>query len=136
MTELTTSEKSRKTKLSKKTNEELINIILRKDNVEKKQQTLLEIAKKSIETDNDIISQLKNEVMSNESIIVDCNSKISELEEHIGNLNNSIDAANNNNVLISKELLAAYNTIHKIKLINIFVLVTFVITVISYVLIK
>lgn len=136
MTELTTSEKSRKTKLSKKTNEELISIILRKDNVEKKQQTLLEIAKKSINADNAVINELKNKINTNESIIVDYESKISELEEHIGNLNNSIDAANDNNIIVSRELLAAYNCIRKIKLINIIIVIAFIVTLISYVLIK
>lgn len=136
MSELTTSEKSRKTKLSKKTNEELIAIILRKDNVEKKQQTLLEIAKKTINADNDVIDKLKNKIDANESIIVDYESKISELEEHVGNLNDSLNASNDNNVLISRELIAAYNCIHKIKLINIVMVIAFVIMLISYVLIR
>lgn len=132
--ELTVSEKSRKTKLSKKTNEELINIILRKDNVEKKQQNLLEIAKKTIESDNIAIDKLKSTIDNKEIIIADYEGKISELEEYVGNLNNSLDSANGVNSSISTELFAAYKTIHKLKIINaIIIFIVFIFIIISYV---
>ncbi len=132
--ELTVSKKGRKTKLSKKTNEELIDIILRKDDVEKKQQNLLEIAKTTIECDNISIDKLKSTIDNKEIIISDYECKISELEEHIGNLNNSLDSANGVNSSISTELFAAYKTIHKLKIINaIIIFIVFIFIIISYV---
>ena len=47
--ELSTSEKSRKTKLSKKNVEELVNIILRKDDVERRKDNLIKALKINIQ---------------------------------------------------------------------------------------
>ena len=47
--ELSTAEKSRKTKLSKKSVEELVNIILRKDDVERRKDNLIKALKINIQ---------------------------------------------------------------------------------------
>lgn len=47
--ELSAAEKSRKTKLSKKSVEELVNIILRKDDVERRKDNLIKALKTNIQ---------------------------------------------------------------------------------------
>ena len=66
--ELSTSEKSRKTKLSKKSVEELVNIILRKDDVERRKDNLIKALKinvqgleKKVESISNDIANIENE---------------------------------------------------------------------------
>lgn len=66
--ELTSAEKSRRTKLSKKSVEELVNIILRKDDVERRKDNLIKALKiniqgleKKAETLNSDISNIETE---------------------------------------------------------------------------
>lgn len=66
--ELSTAEKSRKTKLSKKSVEELVNIILRKDDVERRKDNLIKALKinvqgleKKVEAISNNITNIENE---------------------------------------------------------------------------
>lgn len=66
--ELSTAEKSRKTKLSKKSVEELVNIILRKDDVERRKDNLIKALKinvqgleKKVETISNNITNIETE---------------------------------------------------------------------------
>lgn len=66
--ELSTAEKSRKTKLSKKSVEELVNIILRKDDVERRKDNLIKALKinvqgleKKVEAINNNITNIETE---------------------------------------------------------------------------
>lgn len=115
--ELSTAEKSRKTKLSKKSIEELVNIILRKDDVERRKDNLIKALKinvqglekkveaisnniTNIETEyNDLQKRnfevvkaredFKFEVKSLKTQLVDSETQINELHNVIKNTSNS-----------------------------------------------
>ena len=115
--ELSTAEKSRKTKLSKKSVEELVNIILRKDDVERRKDNLIKALKinvqglekkveaisnniTNIETEyNDLQKRnfevvkarenFKFEAKSLKSQLVDSETKINELHNAIKKASNS-----------------------------------------------
>lgn len=59
--ELSAAEKSRKTKLSKKSVEELVNIVLRKDDVERRKDNLIKVLKINIQG-----LEKKNESLNND----------------------------------------------------------------------
>lgn len=115
--ELSTAEKSRKTKLSKKSVEELVNIILRKDDIERRKDNLIKALKinvqglekkveaisnniTNIETEyNDLQKRnfavvkaredFKFEVKSLKSQLVDSEAQINELHKAIKKASNS-----------------------------------------------
>ena len=115
--ELSTAEKSRKTKLSKKSVEELVNIILRKDDVERRKDNLIKALKiniqglekkveaisnniTNIETEyNDLQKRnfevvksrgdFKFEVKSLKTQLIDSETKINELNNTIKKASNS-----------------------------------------------
>lgn len=115
--ELSTAEKSRKTKLSKKSVEELVNIILRKDDVERRKDNLIKALKinvqglekkveaisnniTNIETEyNDlqkrnfsiiqVREKFKDECKSLKTQLVDSETKINELHNAIKKASNS-----------------------------------------------
>lgn len=69
--DLTAAEKGRKTKLSKMSNEELIKIILRKDETEHKYSSINKCLKENIKGLENKIKVLKVDISENESRIVD-----------------------------------------------------------------
>ena len=108
--ELSTAEKSRKTKLSKKSVEELVNIILRKDDVERRKDNLIKALKinvqgleKKVEAISNNITNIETEYnelkRSNFNVIkdnanfktqlVDSETQINELHKAIKKVSNS-----------------------------------------------
>ena len=65
--ELSTSEKSRKTKLSKKSVEELVNIILRKDDVERRKDNLIKALKINIQGLEKKVEAISNDIANTET---------------------------------------------------------------------
>ena len=100
--ELSTSEKSRKTKLSKKSVEELVNIILRKDDVERRKDNLIKALKINIQG-----LEKKVEAISND--IANIETEYNELKR--SNFNVIKDNANFKTQLVDSE--AQINELHK-----------------------
>ena len=65
--ELSTAEKSRKTKLSKKSIEELVNIILRKDDVERRKDNLIKALKINIQGLEKKVEAISNNITNIET---------------------------------------------------------------------
>ena len=65
--ELSSSEKSRKTKLSKKNVEELVNIILRKDDVERRKDNLIKALKINIQGLEKKVESISNDIANIET---------------------------------------------------------------------
>lgn len=100
--ELSTSEKSRKTKLSKKSVEELVNIILRKDDVERRKDNLIKALKINIQG-----LEKKVEAISND--IANIETEYNELKR--SNFNVIKDNANFKTQLVDSE--TQINELHK-----------------------
>lgn len=99
--DLTTAEKSRKTKLSKMSNEELIKIILRKDETEYKYANINKCLKENINGLENKIKVLKVDISENESRIVDfqnnnidLHNKIVEFEDKVKSKTAMIEVLN------------------------------------------
>lgn len=114
--ELSTAEKSRKTKLSKKSVEELVNIILRKDDVERRKDNLIKALKinvqgleKKVEAISNNITNIETEyndlqkrnfaiIQAREKFKDECKSLKTQLvdsEAQINELHNAIKKASN-----------------------------------------
>lgn len=65
--ELTSAEKSRKTKLSKKSSEELINIIIRKDDIERRKDKLIGCLKSNIIGLENKVANIKKDIETTEN---------------------------------------------------------------------
>ena len=100
--ELSSSEKSRKTKLSKKSVEELVNIILRKDDVERRKDNLIKALKINIQG-----LEKKVEAISND--IANIETEYNELKR--SNFNVIKDNANFKTQLVDSE--TQINELHK-----------------------
>lgn len=95
--ELSVAEKTRKTKLSKKSIDELVNIILRKDDIERK--------------NNKLIKYLKITIDGLEKKIKDIEENNKCLEDANVNLNNSFNEVNKAHKETVKKLDDSLNTI-------------------------
>lgn len=114
--ELSTAEKSRKTKLSKKSVEELVNIILRKDDVERRKDNLIKALKinvqgleKKVEAISNNITNIETEyndlqkrnfaiIQAREKFKDECKSlnvQLIDSETKINELHNAIKKASN-----------------------------------------
>ena len=107
--ELSTAEKSRKTKLSKKSVEELVNIILRKDDVERRKDNLIKALKinvqgleKKVEAISNNITNIETEYnelkRSNFNAIkynANLKTNLEDSEYQINKLNRVIQKSNN-----------------------------------------
>lgn len=114
--ELSTAEKSRKTKLSKKSVEELVNIILRKDDVERRKDNLIKALKinvqgleKKVEAISNNITIIETEyndlqkrnfaiIQAREKLRDECKSlnvQLIDSETKINELNNAIKKTSN-----------------------------------------
>ena len=100
--ELSTAEKSRKTKLSKKSVEELVNIILRKDDVERRKDNLIKALKINVQG-----LEKKVEAISNN--ITNIETEYNELKR--SNFNVIKDNANFKTQLVDSE--TQINELHK-----------------------
>lgn len=118
--ELNSVEKARKTKLSKKSNEELIAIILRKDNVEKKQQNQINSYKSTISDLNTKLVTQKEEINNNCLLVNELESQLNNLGNNIESLNTQIDNAIITNHSLAERLV---NIKHKLHLSIIMVVV-------------
>lgn len=99
--DLTAAEKSRKTRLSKMSNEELIKIILRKDETEHKYSNINKCLKENINGLENKIKVLKVDISENESRIVDfqndnidLHNKIVEFEDEVKSKTAMIEVLN------------------------------------------
>lgn len=90
---LSSTDKCRRTKLSKKSVEELVNIVLRKDDVERRHNKTIETFKKlqvindkRIETLNDAITKSEEIQINQEKTIAALNATIDTNDKHIATL--------------------------------------------------
>ena len=108
--ELTSAEKSRVTKLSKKSNEELVDIIIRKDDVERRKDNLIKALKINIQGLEKKVEAISNDIANIETeynelkrsnfnaIKYNANLKtqLEDSEYQIKKLNRIIQKSNNN----------------------------------------
>lgn len=92
--DLTAAKKGRKTRLSKMTNEELIKIILRKDETEHKFQNLNKCLRENIQGLENKIKVFKVDISENESRIVDLDEANRQLEDDIKGFKDEINHKN------------------------------------------
>lgn len=79
--ELSVAEKTRKTKLSKKSIDELVNIILRKDDIERKNNKLIKYLKITIDSLEKKIKGLEEDYQKLEDINVSVNNSFDKLNK-------------------------------------------------------
>ena len=91
---LSSSDKCRRTKLSKKTNDEFISIILRKDDTERKASKQIENYKKVIVLSDKRIETLKDALAKAEEAASYSDTAIVAKDKTIENLNKQLDNAN------------------------------------------
>lgn len=108
--------KARKTSLSKKTNEELIEIILKKDNTERKNNDKIMNLTKKVDDLNVIIeanvqnqTTLENELDETEGLLDECKSELKQKEKDIYNLEKDYSSLKN-------KLDSYYKDINRIKI--------------------
>lgn len=88
--ELSSADKCRRTKLSKKSVEELVNIILRKDDVERKSSKTIDAYKKLQLTNEKRIEILKDSLNKSEEIQINQEKTIAALKATIDNEDKAI----------------------------------------------
>lgn len=89
--ELTSAEKSRVTKLSKKSNEELVNIIIRKDDVERRKDKLIACLKTNIAGLENKISNIQEDLRNAEAEYADILKKNNTLVTIAQHKQNELD---------------------------------------------
>ena len=92
--ELTSAEKSRVTKLSKKSNEELVNIIIRKDDVERRKDKLIACLKTNIAGLENKISNIQEDLRNAEAEYADILKKNNTLTTIAQNKQNELNDIN------------------------------------------
>ena len=92
--ELTSAEKSRVTKLSKKSSEELIDIIIRKDDVERRKDKLIACLKTNIAGLENKISNIQEDLRNAEAEYVDILKKNNTLATIAQNKQNELNDIN------------------------------------------
>lgn len=106
--ELTSAEKSRVTKLSKKSNEELVDIIIRKDDVERRKDKLIACLKTNIAGLENKISNIQEDLRNAEAEYADILKKNNTLATIAQNKQNELNDIN--------KTLEANNKLYKDKL--------------------
>lgn len=109
--ELSATDKCRRTKLSKKTVEELVNIILRKDDVERKSSKTIETYKKLQVTNDKRIDTLQEIIDKSEDIQNSQEKTIAALNATIDNKNKSIASLEEHNKALYSRIEVLENTI-------------------------
>ena len=89
--ELTSAEKSRVTKLSKKSNEELVDIIIRKDDVERRKDKLIACLKTNIAGLENKISNIQEDLRNAEAEYADILKKNNTLATIAQNKQNELN---------------------------------------------
>uniref|UniRef100_A0AAU8MJ36 Uncharacterized protein n=1 Tax=Geladintestivirus 4 TaxID=3233136 RepID=A0AAU8MJ36_9CAUD len=109
---LSSSDKCRRTKLSKKTNDELVSIILRKDDTERKQSKQIEnykklavLNEKRIENIKDTLAKQEESNSYLEKTIVANNKVIENLNKEIDNDNKAIKCYADDNEALNKLII-------------------------------
>lgn len=106
--ELSSADKCRRTKLSKKSIDELVNIILRKDDVERKSSKTIDTYKKLQITNEKRIEILKDSLDKSEEIQ-------SNQEKTIAALNATIDTNDNHIAILEEHNKALYGRINALE---------------------
>lgn len=108
--ELTSAEKSRVTKLSKKSNEELVDIIIRKDDVERRKDKLIACLKTNIAGLENKISNIQEDLRNAEAEYADIlkkNNTLATIAQHKQNELNDINKTLKANDKLYKDKLDA-----------------------------
>ena len=109
--ELSSADKCRRTKLSKKSVEELVNIILRKDDTERKSSKTIDTYKKLQITNEKRIEILKDSLDKSEEIQRNQEKTIAALNATIDNKNKSISILEEHNKALYSRIEVLENTI-------------------------
>ena len=109
--ELSSTDKRRRTTLRKKSVEELVGIILRKDDTERRLSKSVETFKKLQEINDKRINTLQNSLDMSEEIQSNQEKTISSLNATIDNKNKSIAVLEDDNKALSSKIKILDNTI-------------------------
>ena len=109
--ELSSTDKRRRTTLRKKSVEELVSIILRKDDTERKLQKTIETFKKLQEINDKRINTLQDGIDMSEEIQSNQEKTIAALNATIVNKNKSIETLENHNKALYGRIKVLENTI-------------------------
>lgn len=110
--ELSSTDKRRRTTLRKKSVEELVGIILRKDDTERRLSKSVETFKKLQEINDKRINTLQGSLDMNEEIQSNQDKTIASLNAIIDNKNNSIEALEDHNKDLYGRIKVLENTIN------------------------
>lgn len=109
--ELSSTDKRRRTTLRKKSVDELVNIVLRKDDVERKLQKSIETFKKLQEINDKRINTLQDSLDMSEEIQSNQEKTISTLNTIINNRNRSIETLEEHSKALYDRIKVLDNTI-------------------------
>ena len=109
--ELSSTDKRRRTTLRKKSVEELVSIILRKDDTERKLQKTIETFKKLQEINDKRINTLQDSINMSEEIQSNQEKTIAALNATIVNKNKSIETLEKHNKALYGRIKVLENTI-------------------------
>lgn len=110
--ELSSNDKRRRTTLRKKSVDELVNIVLRKDDVEHKLQKSIETFKKLQEINDKRINTLQDSIDMSEEIQSNQDRTIAALNATIDNKNKSIETIEEHNKALYSRIKVLENTIN------------------------
>lgn len=110
--ELSSTDKRRRTTLRKKSVEELVGIILRKDDTERKLSKSVETFKKLQEINDKRINTLQDSLDMSEEIQSNQDKTIAALNATINNKNKSIEALEEHNKALYNRIKVLENTIN------------------------
>lgn len=110
--ELSSTDKRRRTTLRKKSVDELVNIVLRKDDVERKLQKSIETFKKLQEINDKRINTLQDGLDMSEEIQSNQDKTIVALNATINNKNKSIETLEEHNKALYGRIKVLENTIN------------------------
>lgn len=109
--ELSSTDKRRRTTLRKKSVDELVNIVLRKDDVERKLQKSIETFKKLQEINDKRINTLQDSLDKSEEIQSNQEKTISTLNTIINNRNRSIETLEDHSKALYDRIKVLDNTL-------------------------
>ena len=109
--ELSSTDKRRRTTLRKKSVDELVNIVLRKDDVERKLQKSIETFKKLQEINDKRINTLQDSLDKSEEIQSNQEKTISTLNTIINNRNRSIETLEEHSKTLYDKIKVLDNTV-------------------------
>lgn len=125
--ELSSTDKRRRTTLRKKSVDELVNIVLRKDDVERKLQKSIETFKKLQEINDKRINTLQDSLDMSEEIQSNQDKTIAALNATINNKNKSIEVLEKHNKALYGRIDSLDNTIKsRNKELDVYFIVIFV----------